>query len=67
MIVVEFLFAVSTVVEVLADGALVTYSDDRRFTAAIARNSNVSDDLFSYWLLRLLNFRDLEADTLVLK
>jgi hypothetical protein len=51
MIVVEFLLAVSTVVEVLADGALVTDSDDRRLTAAIARNSNVGDDLFSYWLL----------------
>ena len=67
MIVVKFFFAVCTVVEVFADSALVTDSNDRRLAATIARNTNVSDNLLSYWLLGLFPFGDLEADALVLK
>lgn len=65
MIVVKFFFAVRTVVEVLADSALVTDSKDRRLTATIARNTNMNYWLLTDWLLGLLSFRNLEANTFV--
>lgn len=67
MIVIEFFFAVCAVVEVFADSALVTDSYDGRFTTTITRNTNVSDNLFSYWLFGLFSFGDLEADAFVFK
>lgn len=65
MIVVKFFFAVRTVVEVLADSALVTDSKDRRLTATIARNTNMNYWLLTDWLLGLFSFRNLEANTFV--
>jgi hypothetical protein len=65
MIVVKFFFAVRAVVEVLADSALVTDSKDRRLTATIARNTNMNYWLLTDWLLGLLSFRNLEANTFV--
>ena len=51
MVVVKFFFAVSTVVEVLADSALIADSEDRGLTTAVTGNTNMN------YLLMCLFFR----------
>jgi hypothetical protein len=65
MIVIKFFFTVRTVVKVFTNSALVTNSDDWWLAATITSDTNVSNNLLSYWFLRFLNIRNLEADTLV--
>ena len=65
MIVIKFFFAIRTVIEVLADSALVTNSDDRRLAATIAGNTNVSNNLLRNWLFGLFSLRNLETDAFV--
>lgn len=51
MIMVKFFFAICTVIKIFADSALVANSKDRRLTASIARNTNMTYDLLSSWFL----------------
>lgn len=56
MLVAKTLFALCTVVEVLADGALVAHALDRRYVTTIASDIGVSDSGF---LDSLLNSRQI--------
>ena len=60
MVVVKFFFTISTVVKVLANCALVTDSYYRRLTTTVTSNTDMSNNLLSYWFFRLLSFGELE-------
>ncbi len=65
MIVIKFFFAVRTIVKVFTNSALVANSNNWRLTATITRDTNVSNNLLRYWLLRFLSFRNLETDAFI--
>lgn len=64
MVVVKFFFAVSTVVEVFADSALIADSEDRRLATAVTGNTNMNY-LLRGLFFRFFGVRDTEANAFV--